>query len=106
MQITYLSYMIGTTDFVYALIFLTFVIWMILKLLFNYDNFSKSLLFAIFAMVFLPFVISAMQVGSAFIIVLLLGGFAISTAYKWPLSTSIIAILVAMIAGMVVLPAL
>ena len=47
-----------------------------------------------------------MQVGSAFIIVLLLGGFAISTAYKWPLSTSIIAILVAMIAGMVVLPAL
>jgi len=37
---------------------------------------------------------------------LLLGGFAISTAYKWPLSTSIIAILVAMIAGMVVLPAL
>ncbi|MFH1750533.1 MAG: hypothetical protein ABH863_02550 [Candidatus Micrarchaeota archaeon] len=106
MQITYLSDMIGTTDFVYSLIFLTFVIWLLMKLLFNYDNFAKSLMFAILAMVFLPFVAAATQVGTTFAIMLLLGGLAVSTAYKWPLSTSLLAVLVAMIAGLVVLPAL
>ncbi|MEK6954360.1 MAG: hypothetical protein AABX01_05100 [Candidatus Micrarchaeota archaeon] len=106
MQITYLSDMLYSTDFIYAIIFLTFVIWLVMKFLFNYDDFSKSLIFAIIAIVFLPFVVAATQAGSAFVIALLLGGLAVSTAYKWPLSTSILVVLIAFIAGLMVLPAL
>jgi hypothetical protein len=104
MQITYLSDMLYSTDFVYALIFLTLAIWLIMKYMLNYDNASHALIFAVLAVVFLPFVVNATQVGSAFIITLLLGGLAISQTFKWPISTSILAVFIAMIAGAVLLP--
>lgn len=106
MQISYLSDMVYSTDFVYILVILTFVIWAVMKMLFNYDSFAKSLMFAIMALIFLPFIASASQFGSALIMVLIIGGLAISQSFKWPLVTSIMALLIAILAGMAVLPAL
>ncbi|MFH0970957.1 MAG: hypothetical protein V1835_00155 [Candidatus Micrarchaeota archaeon] len=106
MQITYLSDMMYSTDFVYALIFLTFLIWLVLKMMMNHDNMGHALVFALLAMVFLPFIFTAAQIGPAFIILALIGGLVVSQTYKWPISTSIVATLIALMAGALLLPSL
>ncbi len=104
MQITYLSDVLYSTNFIYSLLFLTLVIWVVLKYVFHHDNVGHALVFAIMAMIFLPFVVMSTQFGNAFVTVLILGALAISQAYKWPLSTSVVITLIALILGAMILP--
>ncbi len=106
MQVTYLGDMVYSSDFLFALLILTIAIWLVLKFLFNFDSMNHALVFAILAMVMLPFIFTATQIWTSFFVVLILGGLAISQAYKWPIGTSILMCFIALIAASILLPAL
>ncbi|MEK6843398.1 MAG: hypothetical protein AABY04_02830 [Candidatus Micrarchaeota archaeon] len=104
MEISFLSDIAFGWNFIFALLFLTLIIWLAFKVLFGFDSFSHSLLFAILAWLFLPFIVSATQIGSAFFFAVLLGGVAISQTYKWGIGQGMLAALIAMLIGMAVIP--
>ncbi|MBI5225245.1 hypothetical protein HY989_05220 [Candidatus Micrarchaeota archaeon] len=106
MEITYLSDIAFGWNFIFALLFLTLIIWLAFKALFGFDSFSHSLLFAVLAWLFLPFIVSATQIGSAFFISVLLGGIAISQTYRWGILQGMLAALVAIMVGLAVIPAI
>ncbi|MFH1443166.1 MAG: hypothetical protein ABIG96_03985 [Candidatus Micrarchaeota archaeon] len=105
MAIYYLSDLVMGTDFLYSVIFLTFVIWMVLKYFFHFDSAMHALILAVMAIIFLPFIVYATQIGPAFVIILLIGSLALSQTYRWPLSTSMMIMVVALLAGAMLLPA-
>lgn len=106
MQVTYLGDMFFGTDFIYALAALTIMIWLLMKSLFNYDNMGHAAMFAVLALILLPYIFAATAFLPAFVIILLLGGIAVSQTLRWPMTTSIMVVFLALLAGAILLPAL
>ncbi len=99
-----LSDVVFNMGFLFALAATTLIIWVLMKVTFGHDSFAHAFVIAVLSILFLPTVIQSLQVGSAFILILVLGALALSTYYDWSLSASFILVLLGLISAMIIFP--
>ncbi len=107
MDAYYLSEIFFNQGFLLGYIFLTMLIWIFLRTGFDYDNFGQAAIIALVGIIFMPSIVAAMsQSGSAFLLILLLLGLAISSSYGWNLSATMLILVLAVYSAAMILPRL
>lgn len=98
---------IWSTQFLYALFTLSVVTWVALKYLFQVENFWNALLLAFIVMIFLPFISSATQTLTAFLLLIAIGALFIQQIYRGAsFVAGVVAMLVVFIVGSMILPSI
>ncbi|MFH1443167.1 MAG: hypothetical protein ABIG96_03990 [Candidatus Micrarchaeota archaeon] len=104
MDLSYVAQAVLTPEFLYPYAFLTLMIWFFMRVLFNYDDLGQAMVLALVAMLFLPAILASMQVGSAFLLLILVGSMVLSYTYQWDLGATILIFLISLYAASVIMP--